>query len=98
MRTNVYISLTCTYWQFLHFYTRVAVEIADIAWCPAVNQSCYTFAMLVESGSLALMEVKGSSVERLAVAKGIGASASELYSCVLLRLFLDIIVIYIILE
>ena len=44
------------------------------------------------------MEVKGSSIERLAHAKGIGASASELYSCVLLGLFWDIIVIYIILE
>ena len=57
------------------FNTPLAVELVDIAWCTSPNQPCYVFAMLVESGSVALMEVKGSRIERLGVAKGIGATA-----------------------
>lgn len=53
----------------------VAVQVLDLCWNPSPESMA--FAFVVESGSVAIVELQGRNMERIATARRIGANTSE---------------------
>ena len=51
------------------------MQVVDLCWNPSPDSMA--FAFVVESGSVAVVELQGNRMERIATARRIGANTSE---------------------